>query len=386
VTYNDHARWKRLEHDWYASGRAYRDLEKIDGTPNPIFDRWIAHPSYDPYWQSVIPFRDDFARIKIPVLNTAGYYYGGPGAAVYYFTQHNRYNPKAEHYLLIGPYDHVEAQRGTGNAFDEDTEEISGYKRDPVALINITDLRYEWFDYVLRNAPKPAILQEKVNYEVTGANVWKHAPSFSAMANRRQRFYFTRGQKDESGRLAVKKPARQEFINQSIDFADRSDVDKRRPGGAVLDKDIDNTNGLVFVSEPFPKAPEVSGLFAGQLDLVTNKRDFDFGVALFELTPHGEYMQLAPFWSRASYVADLSQRRLLTPGKRQRLTFTGVRLMSHQFAPGGRLVAVLSIIKEPGREINYGTGRQVIGETISDAKEPLAIKWYNDSYIDVPVK
>src|SRR5258707_8981981 len=29
------ARWKRLDHDWYVSGRPYRDLDKIDGTPIP---------------------------------------------------------------------------------------------------------------------------------------------------------------------------------------------------------------------------------------------------------------------------------------------------------------------------------------------------------------
>ena len=30
-TYNDRARWAKLDHDWYASGRPYRDLDKIDG-------------------------------------------------------------------------------------------------------------------------------------------------------------------------------------------------------------------------------------------------------------------------------------------------------------------------------------------------------------------
>src|SRR5437868_2813724 len=106
ATYNNFERWSRLNRDWYVSGRAYRDLDKIDGTPNPIYDKWLAHPTYDSYWQSMIPYRTDFARIDIPVLQTAGYYYGGPGAAVYYFAEHYRYNPRAEHYLVIGPYDH----------------------------------------------------------------------------------------------------------------------------------------------------------------------------------------------------------------------------------------------------------------------------------------
>ena len=46
---------------WYVSGRAYRDLDKIDGTPNPVWDDWLAHPSYDAYWQAHDPVR---ARVR----------------------------------------------------------------------------------------------------------------------------------------------------------------------------------------------------------------------------------------------------------------------------------------------------------------------------------
>jgi hypothetical protein len=75
----------------------------------------------------------------------------------------------------------------------------------------------------------------------------------------------------------------------------------------------------------------------------------------------------------------------LTPDKRHRLDFESRRLMSRQLQPGSRVVAVLSVIKGPGRQINYGTGKDVSDETISDAKEPLQIKWLDDSYIVLPV-
>ncbi|WP_228443207.1 hypothetical protein [Chryseobacterium nematophagum] len=42
-------------------------------------------------------------------------------------------------------------------------------------------------------------------------------------------------------------------------------------------------------------------------------------------------------------------------------------------------------MKTPYYQINYGTGKDVSDETILDAKELLEIKFYNDSYIDVPV-
>jgi putative CocE/NonD family hydrolase len=384
-TYNDRARWVKLDHDWYAGGRPYRDLEKIDGTPNPIFDRWISHPAYDAYWQALIPYKEEFARISIPVLQTAGYYFGGPGAAVYYLTEHIQYRPDAQHYLIIGPYDHLIAQRGTADA-EGNVESIGGYQLDSAAKIDLTELRYRWFDYTLKGGAKPAILGDKINYEVTGANVWKHAPSLAAMATDSAR-YFLSADLDDSADHAYRlsTAATVGVIPVSVDFTDRRDVDAQIPGGAVQDKGLDSTNGLVFVSSPLAKPTEMSGLFRGHLEFIANKSDFDFQVSLYELSTEGDYFQLAPYWSRASYVQDLTHRSLLGAGQRQSLDFRSMRLMSRQLKAGSRVVAVLSIIKEPGREINYGTGKEVGDESIADAKAPLQITWFGASYLDLPV-
>ena len=162
-------------------------------------------------------------------------------------------------------------------------------------------------------------------------------------------------------------------------------MDAQIPGGDVQDKALDSSNGLVFISEPLAKPAEMSGLFGGHLEFIANKSDFDFQVSLYELSREGDYFQLAPYWSRASYAQNLSHRNLLAAGKRQSLDFRSKRLMSRQLQTGSRLVAVLSIIKEPGREINYGTGKDVIDESIADAKTPLQISWFGASYLDLPV-
>jgi len=84
-------------------------------------------------------------------------------------------------------------------------------------------------------------------------------------------------------------------------------------------------------------------------------------------------------------VHDRTKRQLLSPGDRERFDIGSIRLMSSQFDPGSRLVLVLSVIKESGRESNYGIGKAVIDETVRDAATSLEIKWYGDSYLDVPV-
>jgi len=377
ATYDDRARWARLDRAYYTSGRAYRDLDKIDGRPNPIFDTWVAHPGYDAYWRALIPYQEQFRTIDIPVLQTAGYYAGGPGAAVYYFTEHTRYRPDAEHYLVVGPYDHLTAQRGTPTA-DGDVETIAGYKLDPAARTDLVALRYAWFDHVLRGGPKPAMLADRVNYEVMGADLWRHARSLDAMSNRTLRYHLADG-----GRLdPAQGPAG--TLHQIVDFADRSDAGRDRPGGDFEDKALDATNGLVFATAPFTRPTELSGLFSGRLAFTTNKRDFDFQISLYEQTAQGDYIQLAPYWARASFVRDPSHRHLLTPGAPEQLEVRSVRLMSRLVAAGSRLVAVLQVLKEPGREINYGTGRDVAGESIADAGAPLQISWSTESYLDLP--
>jgi len=382
ATYGDAARWSRLDGRWYASGRAYRDLDRIDGTPNPIFDHWLEHPAYDAFWQRLIPFKQDFAAIDIPVLETAGYYFGGPGAAVYYLSQHRLYRPDAQDYLVIGPYDHFMAQRGTATA-EGDVDTVSGYKLDAAALIDMVELRFRWFDYVLKGQAKPAILADKINFEVTGANAWRHAPSIAAMANARSRFYLAAGAEHSASLSSVRSAT--PYIRQTVDFADRRDADSPAVGGDVQDKNLDSANGTVFISEPFGQAIEMSGLFSGRLDFIANRRDFDFQISLYELTADGQYIQLAPFWSRASFVGDLSHRRLLSPGKRQSFAFRSSRLMSRKLGANSRLVAVLSVIKESGRQINYGTGGDVSAETLADAQVPLRITWFTSSFIDLPI-
>jgi uncharacterized protein len=375
-TYADTARWTSMMRKWYTSGRRYRDLPDIDGTPNPAFERWLAHPSYDAYWKSMVAAGSDFARITIPVLTTTGYYDGGQMGALWFFREHTKYLPHAEHYLVIGPYDHVGGQRGNIDPMGRRAwSNVQGYELDPVADLDIGALRYAWFDYVFRGAPKPAILQDRVNFEVMGANIWKHAPSLAAMVD-----------STITIRLA-------QTVEQRVDLSDRSDVDKWGSTGDLLDPSssgralIDTTfnvaNAITFASEPFERTLDVSGLFSGRLSFRTNKKDFDFTVSVFELDPQGKYMQLSYHWQRASYTNDRTRRTLLVPGRTTTLSFTNNRLTSRRVQRGNRLVVVIAIAKNPSQQINYGTGRVVADESIADAGAPLQITWLPGTQLQV---
>jgi predicted acyl esterase len=70
-TYHD-TRWQSLPRQWYASGRPYREVDGVSGTPNKWLQRWLMHPAYDEYWQARVPYKNDYSKINIPVLAING--------------------------------------------------------------------------------------------------------------------------------------------------------------------------------------------------------------------------------------------------------------------------------------------------------------------------
>ncbi len=377
---DDDSLWRELDQKWYRGGRRYRDLGRVHGAPNPIFIRWLNHPSYDRYWQQMLPYREQFAHINIPVLTTTGYFAASEPGALYYFTQHYRYNHHADHTLVIGPYGDNAMQRGAPAM-------LHGYQVDSAALIDLHELRYQWFDHVLKGGTEPPLLKDRVNYEVMGANEWRHAPSLAAMATGSLKFYLTASASGDNHRLAQHKPLHSAFIRQTVSLADRKDAEWLPPAD-FISKSPAIHDGVMFASEPLAKPAEFSGLFSGRLDFTVNKMDVDLNVALYELQANGDYIRLfSPSYEfRASYARDRVHRRLLKAGERQELTFTSERITSRQIQAGSRLVLVLAVNKRPDREINYGTGNDVSEESITDGAIPIKIRWFGDSYIEIPVR
>jgi putative CocE/NonD family hydrolase len=376
----DTAAWRALNEKWYRSGRPYRDLGRIYGKHNPVFIRWLNHPSYDRYWQNFVPYAKQFAKLNIPILTMTGYFAANEPGDLYYFTQHHRYNPKADHTLLIGPYDE-ESMRLGGSA------DLHGLQLDSTALIDFRELRFQWFDHVFKGTAAPALLADRVNYQVMGANEWRHASSIEAMADGALKFYLDVAPNGANQRLSLRKRAGEASVQQTISFLDRKDA-AWTPPTDFISKSLAPRHGTIFVSEPLARPSTFGGLFAGHLDFTINKMDVDLNITLYELLANGDYVRLfSPTYEvRASYAADRVHRHLLKAGERQKLAFRSERLTSRQLSAGSRIAMVLSVSKRPDREINYGTGGDVSAESLVDGKTPIKIRWYNDSYIEIPIR
>ncbi len=379
-TYNQRARWDALTERWYRSGRPYRQIDQVDGTPNPWLQRWLAHPDYDAYWQAMVPYGDDFTRITIPVLSVTGYYDDGQISALEYVKQHTHRVPGADHRLLIGPYDHF------GSQAPVKAMELRGYAVDPAAQFDTQGITFEWFDHVLRGAPLPALLSDRVNYQLMGANRWEHAPSLDAAAGAYRAFHLTSVRDGDRYRLSDQASRQRDAISQTVDFADRSTQRHSYYPYPIVRDGAPTDGGLAFVSDAFSTPVDVVGSFTGDLKIRINKRDVDLTVTLYELMQDGRVMQLSYFVGRASYARDMTHRQLLTPGRWTTLPLQRTRMTGRQLAAGSRLLVIVDVLKDAQHQVNHGTGRDVSDESVADAGAPLKIDWHTDSVLRIPLR
>ncbi|MBV7530494.1 CocE/NonD family hydrolase [Chitinophaga sp. sic0106] len=372
---NDNDRWQRMRNNWYHSGAAFNKIDSIDGTPSPWLQKWLSHPDYDAYFQAMVPWKEDFAAINIPVLTIEGYYDDGQISGLEYLYSHYRYNPAAEHYLIIGPYDHFGTQTGG-------TAVLRGYKVDSAALINTREITFQWLDYVLKGAVKPAILKDKINFEVMETNSWRHVPSIEKMHDTIWKFYLDSSL--NKGFYSLNSKKQQGSIRQTVDLSDKAQTSSYYPY-PLEQSEYPGNNGLAFISEPLQQAAIISGSFAGDLYIKCNKKDIDFHVALYEVRADGSYFQLSYYLARASYITDRTKRTLLTPGKIERLPFSRSRMISKLLPAGSKIMVVIDIDRNPFAQVNYGTGKDVSQETIADAGAPLQVEWLPGSTVDIPI-
>lgn len=381
--FSNQEKWDNLMGEWFKKGSSYRSLDSLEGRPFPLFQKWLQHPTNDVFWQQMIPQQNDYAKINIPVLTFAGYYDYDQIGTLHYFKELQKWNKSSESYLVIGPYDH-------GGAQGSISKNLKGYEIDSVANIPILDIVFEWFDYVLKDGEKPSFLKDKINFQLMGRNEWRHVPELNQMYNDSIRFYLGSVKKDYYFGLHSEKPKLSAYINQTVDLKDRSELNFSTsvlPDISIIEDSILHTQKeqLIFISHPIDEAFAISGAITASFVASFNKKDIDIMFAIYELTTDGKYIALTSNVQRASYAKDDNERTLLEPNIKQTIALDNTYMTSRQLQKGSRIVLVMGINKNPNWQINYGTGKDVNDETMSDANIPFQIKWYNDSYIAVPI-
>lgn len=371
ANFTDTEKWDNVSKEAFFKGIPFSKLDSLSGKSNDIYQKWNKHTVFDEFWQKTIPFKDEFKKITIPILSQTGYYDVDQLGALYYFKEHYKYLNNPNHYLIIGPYDH-----NSGQNFAR--KELYGYLLDDEAQINMTEIAYKWFDYILKNKTKPEILKDKVNFEVMDENRWLHVSSLDKMYNFSRKLYFNTD-------LVLKSTQKtcNDFIEQIINFRKRESDSKYFTFGK--DSLKVNSHTLIFEYDDFKKDFILSGSFKANLKVKINKKDFDLKIRLFQVNEKNELFNLSSFNGRASHLKNISKRSLLVPETIENIGFNDSFIISKKIKKNTKLVFLVEVNYEANSEVNYGSGKNVNEESILDADEPLIIKWFNDSFIEIPI-
>ncbi len=241
-------------------------------------------------------------------------------------------------------------------------------------------------DYVLKGKPKPALLKDNINYEVMGANVWRHSPSLGSVhGGVPMRLYFSSQKSEGLYSLANRQPPSDSLVTHEVDLADRVKFHNFHSYPIpIVQGPLSYVTESIFLSEPFEAPTVISGSFTGELTVIINKKDFDLGVTVYEAMQDGKLFHLGYALHRASYGEDPTKRHLLSPGKH------GTReVRNHHGEPadaaGLEIVSAGGCDQESGAQVNYGTGKDVSDESVKDAGDPLKIEIRSGSYFEVPL-
>lgn len=371
-TFGNDTFWNQKAKEMYKAHSAFAEYDKLVGNPSPIFQKWLQHPTSDAYYDAMAPSPEQYKKLSLPILTITGHYDGDQPGAFTFYNRHMQYGSaeaKANHYLIIGPWDHA----GTRTP----KTEMGGLKFAAASALDLNKLHREWYSWTMKTGAKPEFLKKRVAYYLMGAEEWKYADSLEAISNGTIKLYLTsNGAASDvfhSGALLTTKPNFGGADSWTYDPLDN------RPGDAepaenpsYLTSQAGITNlydeGVIYHSEPFADATEVSGFPRLRIWLVMDVPDTDLSATLYEILPDGSSILLSSATMRARYRESLREERLVPPGKAEKYVFDNFMFFSRKVAKGSRLRLLISSVNSPSAEKNYNSGGVVAKETSKDAR------------------
>lgn len=387
--------WIQKFSELYQAHRPFRELDQVVGNKSAIFQKWIAHPTPDAYWKSMVPAREDYGRMDVPILSITGYYDGDQPGAMRFYREHMANAgtaARARHYLILGPWDHA----GTRTP----SAEVGGLTFGPASLLDMNDLHRQWYDWTMKGGAKPEFLKNKIAYYVAGpgAENWKYADDLESIASERRTLYLdsAAGRANDvfhAGGLVSEVPRSSDPDRWFYDPLDVRPAERER-----LPIDNDNTDqslvldldrrGVIYHSERFLEATEISGNVKLTLYMAINVPDTDFEASLYEILPDGSSVYLAGDRIRARYRNSLEKAEPVPPGEIQRYVFNDFTWFSRRVSKGSRLRLVVLSPNSIYLEKNYNSGGVVAEESGEDARTAQITLYHDEerpSALEIPV-
>ena len=396
--FGDQKFWRTKFLDAYKKHLPFKSLDSFVGNPSANFQRILNHPTADAYYDAMLPTREEFQEIALPILTITGQYDGDELGALTYYRDHlANASPqaRAKHFLIIGPWDHA----GTRTPRDE----VGGVKFGPGAIVDLNDLHRQWYDWTMKSGPKPAFLKNQIAYYLlapgnSGANgEWKYADDFQTLTANPKTFYLDskNGEPNgvfRSGTLNEKQPnsGSDGFVYDPLDTRRGENVEGTDPKEktAAIDQTFAlsiGKDGLVYHTDPLPNETSLIGCPAVNLWLSIDTPDVDLECDLYEIQPDGTSIALWSDIRRLRYRESSREAKLMKPGELVPCDFNPGLFVARRLMKGSRLRLVVTAVNSILWQKNYCSGGIVADETTKyahtcnvqvyhDAEHPSAIQ------------
>jgi len=375
---SDYWQQKMLEH--YAHQRPFSELDDSigiaqddwwmtddHGRKRSFMKTWLDHVGDEAFNLAAEPKPGDYARMGFPVLTATGYFDDDQPGALRYYRRHVTYaSPAAarQHVLVIGPWDHGGTQHPG--------KEIEGLAIPDSAVLDMDKLRADWYDWVLGRGPRPALLEDRVNYFMLGADEWRHAPTLEAASSGEIQLFLEGTPEDvfHSGRLTAA-PAGAE--SATVIVSDPHELPELEVAKYAADENLlsqfraSQKRSFTFHSAPFEHDTEVAGHMRLDLVVQSDAPDFDLWAQVLMILPDGSSVRLGEDIRRARFRDGFFRSELLKPDDVVTLPFE-FYWMARRIPAGARLRLTLAPLNSPGYQKNYNTGGRIGYERLADAR------------------
>ena len=368
--FGDNDYWAGKYREIYSGHRPFSELDDISGLSPRVFERWIAHPWYDRFWQEMNPGPADYARLQIPILTITGYFDGDQPGAMKYYADHMAHGSevgKGRHYLILGPWNHP------GTRIPQ--PELGGLRFGENSVLDMEAVHLAWFDWTLRDGPRPGFLQDRVAFYVMESNEWRFAPSLPEAAPSTRDWHLSSdgpvSDVFHSGTLSDTGPGdsgTDSFIYDPLETLE--DPDDFTPMDSYLGGGLAFVPGprAVYHSPPLSEDLTVSGYPVLELYVELDVPDTDLQVGLYEVRADGTTVFVGQSELRARHRKGVDGSELVTPGTVDLYTFDRFYWFSRTLRAGSRIRLVVAPLNSPERNKNYQSGGNTIEETREDAR------------------
>ena len=383
--FGDDKFWLTKYRELYESHRAFKELDAVIGNPSPIFQTWTAHPMMDAYWDSYNPNAEQFAKIDLPILTVTGQHDGDQSGALTFYREHMAHasaHAMAQHYLIIGPWDHP----GTRTP----QAEVGGLKFGPASLLDMNKLHKDWYDWTLKTGGKPEFLKNRVAYYVVGngAEDWRYADSLDAVTSESRPLYLDSHDRRAndvfaSGALSPAKASGAKpdhYVYDPLDTSSAKVQSVSTPNWLTDQRILLQQSGkyLFYHTAAFEKDVDFAGFFKLSAWIAIDQPDTDFYVVVWEVQADGSAVFLADDMLRARYRGGDREAQLVPKGVVQRYDFNRFAFIARRIQAGSRLRLVVAPLNSLYVEKNYNSGGVVADETGKDART-VTVSLYHDA-------